>query len=137
MDESIQKPKRKYTKSGKPRKPLVRTDDNEYEVFSTDLGGIVCVKCHIALKQGDFLFGLNFGRELPNQPVAKYLRFTGIYWHRDCLDLPSLPGLEGREGMVEEFQDSQIRFSKLLKDDSEVIAITDVSETRQHPEEIL
>jgi hypothetical protein len=78
-------------------------DCSDYGTFSTDLEGIVCVKCHETIKVGDSLWNLNFGRETKNRPVSEYLSFTGLYWHEKCLNIYSLPGMEHREGLEEEF----------------------------------
>ncbi len=88
-----------------------RGEDGEYKTFSTEIPEEHCVKCHEQIQPGDFVYSLNYGTERKNRSVTEYLRFTGIIWHRRCLDISKLPGLETRDGLEDEIFNGQIRFS--------------------------
>jgi hypothetical protein len=74
----------------------------EYSNLPTDLGGIVCTGCHEDVKCGQAIYALNFGIENSKSPMVDYLRFTGMIWHRRCLDVTTLPGMEGRDAIDDE-----------------------------------
>jgi hypothetical protein len=88
-----------------PRNPLTVESANtaaDYAKLPTDLGGIVCTKCTLEIKCGQPIYALNFGIESSKLPMAEYLRFTGLIWHRRCLDVTTLPGMEGRDAIDDE-----------------------------------
>lgn len=74
----------------------------DYAKLPTDLGGIVCTGCHEDIKCGQPIYALNFGIENSKLPMVEYLRFTGLIWHRNCLDVTTLPGMEGRDSIDDE-----------------------------------
>lgn len=78
-------------------KPVHGHRDNDYDKFSSDISGIVCTACHEFIRPWQKIFALHAGRERPQRPLMKYLRFTGIIWHEGCVDIQALPGMAGRD----------------------------------------
>lgn len=69
----------------------------EYSKLPLDLGGCICTGCSEQIKTGQQIYALNFGVENEKSPMVEYLRFTGMIWHRKCLDVSTLPGMAGRD----------------------------------------
>jgi hypothetical protein len=61
-----------------------------------------CVRCHKPIRSKDRAFALAFGHEDARKDLGSCLFFTGMVWHKQCLDHMALPGMEGRDDPLEE-----------------------------------